>query len=72
VHLGRLALAPRGLDPRERAEFHLRLAERLLREAGELLARVDYIQAPGKAREARVMKAVTAGAGRELESHGDL
>ncbi len=37
------------LDPRDRAEFHLRLCEKYLRESEELLARGDYAQASGKA-----------------------
>jgi len=37
------------LDPPERAEFHRDLAEKFLREAEELLARGDYVQASEKA-----------------------
>jgi hypothetical protein len=37
------------LDPPERAEFHRGLAEKFLREAEELLARGDYLQASEKA-----------------------
>ena len=37
------------LDPPERAEFHRGLAEKFLREAEELLARGDYVQASERA-----------------------
>lgn len=62
------------LDPPERAEFHRSLAEKLLREAEELLARGDYVQASEKAwgAAAQMVKAVAAKAGKELRSHGDL
>jgi len=39
------------LDPNERFEFHFKLAEKLLSEAKELLAKSDYIQAPEKTRK---------------------
>ena len=62
------------LDPLERAKFHRDLAERFLREAEELLARGDYVQASEKAwgAAAQMVKAVAAKAGKELKSHGDL
>jgi HEPN domain-containing protein len=62
------------LDPEERAEFHRDLAEKLLREAEELLAKGDYLQASEKAwgAAAQIVKAVAAKAGKELRSHGDL
>jgi HEPN domain-containing protein len=62
------------LDPLERAEFHRDLAEKFLREAEELLARGDYVQASEKAwgAAAQIVKAVAAKAGKELKSHGDL
>jgi len=62
------------LDPPERAEFHLGLAEKFLREAEELLARGDYVQASEKAwgAAAQIVKAVAAKRGKELKSHGDL
>jgi hypothetical protein len=62
------------LDPPERAEFHRSLAEKFLREAEELLARGDYLQASEKAwgAAAQIVKAVAAKAGKELRSHGDL
>jgi HEPN domain-containing protein len=62
------------LDPPERAEFHRSLAEKFLREAEELLARGDYVQASEKAwgAAAQIVKAVAAKKGKELRSHGDL
>jgi HEPN domain-containing protein len=62
------------LDPPERAEFHRGLAERFLREAEELLARGDYVQASEKAwgAAAQMVKAVAAKRGKELKSRGDL
>jgi HEPN domain-containing protein len=62
------------LDPPERAEFHRGLAEKFLREAEELLARGDYLQASEKAwgAAAQIVKAVAAKKGKELKSRGDL
>ncbi len=62
------------LDPPERAEFHSGLAEKFLREAEELLARGDYLQASEKAwgAAAQIVKAVAAKKGNELKSRGDL
>jgi HEPN domain-containing protein len=62
------------LDPPERAGFHRSLAEKFLREAEELLARGDYVQASEKAwgAAAQMVKAVAAKKGKELKSHGDL
>jgi hypothetical protein len=36
------------LDPSEKVELHLKLAEKFLREAEELLAKGDYVQASEK------------------------
>jgi len=53
------------LDPPKRAEFHL--AKRLLKEAEELLARCDYVQASEKAwAAAQIVNA--AKKGKELKS----
>jgi HEPN domain-containing protein len=62
------------LEPPERAEFHRDLAEKFLREAEELSAKGDYLQASEKAwgAAAQIVKAVAAKAGRELRSRGDL
>ena len=58
------------LDPLERAEFHRDLAERFLREAEELLAKGDHLQASEKAwgAAAQMVKAVAAEKGKELKS----
>ncbi len=62
------------LDPPERAEFHRSLAEKFLREAEELLAKGDYVQACEKAwgAAAQIVKAAAAKKGKELKSHGEL
>jgi PaREP1/PaREP8 domain containing family protein len=62
------------LDPPERTEFHRSLAEKFLREAEELLARGDYVQASEKAWDAaaQIVKAAAAKKGKELKSRGDL
>ena len=55
------------LDPPKRAEFHRSLAEKFLREAEELLARCDYVQASEKAwAAAQIVNA--AKKGKELKS----
>ena len=61
-------------DPEARAELHLKLCERYIREAEELLAKKDYVQASGKAwgAAAQVVKAVAAREGRVLGSHAAL
>jgi HEPN domain-containing protein len=62
------------LNPQDRAELHLELAERLLAEAEELVTRGDYVQASEKAwgAVAHVVKALAAREGRELRSYRDL
>jgi hypothetical protein len=62
------------LDPRERVELHTRLCERYLREAGELLARGDHVQASEKGwgAAAQAVKALAAKEGRELRGHREL
>jgi len=68
--LERLGIA----DPEARAELHLKLCEKYIREAEELLAKKDYVQASEKAwgAAAQIVKAVAAREGRELRSHGEL
>jgi len=56
------------LDPPKRAEFHL--AKRLLKEAEELLARGDYVQASEKAWGAAAQIVKAAKKGKELKSRG--
>jgi len=62
------------LDPETRFEVHLKLSEKYLRDAEELLARGDYVQASEKAwgAAAQMVKAVAAREGRELRSHAEL
>jgi len=62
------------LDPEEKAEFHSSLSEKYLSEAEELLRKGDYVQASEKAWGAasQILKAVAAGRGKELRSHGEL
>lgn len=62
------------LDPDTKAELHLRLCEKYLREAEEFLSKGDYVQASEKAwgAAAQIVKAVAAKRGLELKSHGDL
>jgi uncharacterized protein (UPF0332 family) len=61
-------------DPEARAELHLRLCEKYIREAEELLAEKDYVRASGKAwgAAAQMVKALAAREGRELGSHAAL
>jgi len=61
-------------DPETRIEIHLKLSEKFLREAGELLAEEDYIQAGEKAwgAAAQSLKGIAAGRGEELRSHSEL
>uniref|UniRef100_A0A7J3X5B5 HEPN domain-containing protein n=1 Tax=Thermofilum pendens TaxID=2269 RepID=A0A7J3X5B5_THEPE len=62
------------LDPEARAEVHLKLSEKYMREAEELLARGDYAQASEKAwgAAAQAVKALAARRGVALRSHGEL
>ncbi len=61
-------------DPEARVELHLKLCEKYIREAEELLAKKDYVQASEKAWGAatQIVKAVAAREGRELRSHSEL
>jgi len=65
-----LLLLRASLDLPKRAELHI--AERLLREAEELLARGDYVQASEKAWDAVAQLVKAAKKGKELKSRGDL
>ena len=62
------------LDPDTKAELHLKLCEKYLQEAEELLNKGDYVQASEKAwrAAAQMVKADAAKRGVELKSHGDL
>ena len=64
-----------GLNDAEiKAEVHLKLSRKYLREANELLAEGDHVQASEKAWEAaaQAIKAVASKKGLELHSHGEL
>jgi uncharacterized protein (UPF0332 family) len=62
------------LDPDEKAEVHLRLSEKFLREAEGFLAKGDYVQASEKSwgAVAQIVKALAAKESKDLKSHGDL
>jgi len=62
------------LDSEERAEFHAKLSEKLLKDAEELLGRGDYVQASEKAwgAAAQIVKALAAKEGRVLRSRRNL
>jgi hypothetical protein len=63
----------REVDPPEVAEVYVKLAEKYLREAEDLLAGGDFVQASEKLWGAALMdKAVAAARGLLLRSHGDL
>jgi uncharacterized protein (UPF0332 family) len=68
--LERLGIA----DPEARAELHLKLCEKYIREAEELLAEKDYVKACEKAwgAAAQIVKALAAREGRKLGSHAAL
>ena len=61
-------------DPDVKVELHLKLCEKYMREAEDLLARRDYVQASEKAWGAasQIVKAVAAKEGKELKSHASL
>ena len=58
-------------DPEARAELHLKLCEKYMRDAEELLEKKDYAQASERAWGAasQMVKALAAKEGRELRSH---
>jgi len=62
------------IDPETKAELHLGLSEKYMREAEDLLARKDYAQASEKAWGAasQMVKALAAKEGKELRSHASL
>jgi hypothetical protein len=61
-------------DPEAKAELHLKLCEKYMREAEKLLAKKDYVQASERAWGAtsQMVKALAAKEGRELRSHASL
>jgi PaREP1/PaREP8 domain containing family protein len=62
------------LDPSEKVELHLKLADKFLRETEEFLAKGDYVQASEKGWgvAAQMIKAVAAKENLELRSHASL
>jgi hypothetical protein len=62
------------IDPLDRAELYARLSEKYLREADDLLAKKDHIQASEKlwGAAALMVKAVAASKGISISSHGEL
>jgi hypothetical protein len=62
------------LDPSEKVELHLKLADRFLREAEEFIAKGDHVQASEKGWDvaAQMVKAVAAKENLELRSHASL
>jgi len=61
-------------DPEAKAELHLKLCQKYIREAEDLLRKKDYVQASEKAWGAasQAVKAVAAKRGIDLRSHGEL
>jgi len=62
------------LSSAEKAKYHLKLSEKYLAEAEELLKKGDYVMASEKGwgAAAEIVKALAAREGRELRSHGEL
>ena len=60
------------VDPPEVAEVYVKLAEKYLREAEDLLAGGGFVQASERGTAALMVKAVAAARGLLLRSHGDL
>jgi len=61
-------------DPEAKAELHLKLCEKYMREAEDFLSKRDYIQASEKSWGAasQMVKALAAREGKELRSHAML
>ena len=62
------------LDPFDKVEVYMKLSEKYLKDADELLAKKDYIQASEKlwGAAALMVKAVAASRGITILSHGEL
>jgi hypothetical protein len=62
------------MDPLDRVELYEKLSEKYIKEADELLAKGDYIQASEKlwGAAALMVKAVAASQGILISSHGEL
>jgi uncharacterized protein (UPF0332 family) len=61
-------------DPEAKSELHLKLCEKYICEAEELLEKKDYVQASEKAWDAssQMVKALAAKESKELRSHANL
>jgi len=61
-------------DPKAKAELHLRLCEKYLKEGEELLANKDYVQAGEKlwGASSQIVKAVASRRGLTLDTHARL
>jgi hypothetical protein len=62
------------IDPETKAEIHLKLSEKYIKDAEEFLAKKDLVQASEKAwgAAAQTVKALAAKERKELRSHGEL
>ncbi|MGC8948888.1 MAG: PaREP1 family protein [Thermoprotei archaeon] len=62
------------MDPADKVEVYMKLSEKYLRDADNLLAKGDYIQASEKlwGSAALMVKAVAANKGTTISSHGEL
>jgi uncharacterized protein (UPF0332 family) len=62
------------LSREDEVELHLKLAEKYLREAEDLLAKGDYVEASEKGWSAvvQVVKALATREGKEIKSHREL
>jgi hypothetical protein len=62
------------LDPETKAEIHLKLSEKYIKDAEEFLTKKDLVQASEKAwgAAAQIVKALATKEGKELRSHGEL
>ncbi|MGB9760349.1 MAG: PaREP1 family protein [Fervidicoccus fontis] len=62
------------LDPEARAEIHLKLSEKYMKDAEDFLSRKDYIRASEKAWDAaaQMVKALAAKEGKALRGRGEL
>jgi hypothetical protein len=62
------------LDPSDKVEVYMKLSEKYLKDADDLLAKKDYIQASEKLWDAAalIVKAVATSRGITILSHGEL
>ena len=67
-------LIEESIDPESKAEVHLTLSDKYMKEAEEYLNKGDYVQASEKAWGAasQMVKAVAAKKGKDLKSHSEL